>query len=124
VRQDAAFEEGVELVLDESRQFGASAGLGVGDETGRVLLHQSVQRGLLRAANAASRSPITCGAASARRSKRNPAATICWTCSNSHGAAAAIGSTPAASAAEVREVAGARNLAFLTRLLDLAFGGW
>jgi hypothetical protein len=49
VGQDAAFEEGVELVLDEPRQLGASAGLGVGDETGRVLLHQAVQRGLLGA---------------------------------------------------------------------------
>ena len=47
--QDAAFEEGVELVLDEARQFGAGAGLGVRDEAGRVLLHQAVQRGLLRA---------------------------------------------------------------------------
>ena len=47
--QDAALEEGVELVFDELRQSGASAGLGVGDEAGRVLLHQTVQRGLLRA---------------------------------------------------------------------------
>jgi hypothetical protein len=30
--QDAAFEEGVELVLDEARQLGAGAGLGVRDE--------------------------------------------------------------------------------------------
>jgi len=30
--QDAALEEGLELVLDESRQLDASAGLGVGDE--------------------------------------------------------------------------------------------
>ena len=30
-------------------QFGAGAGLGVGDEAGRVLLHQAVQRGLLGA---------------------------------------------------------------------------
>ena len=47
--QDAAFEEGVELVLDEARQLGAGAGLGVRDEAGRVLLHQAVQRGLLGA---------------------------------------------------------------------------
>ncbi|MBL0296725.1 MAG: hypothetical protein IPQ21_05900 [Betaproteobacteria bacterium] len=74
--KDAAFEEGVELglagrvwpvarpfarheqstglfvsglSLDEARQFGAGAGLGVRDEAGRVLLHQAVQRGLLRA---------------------------------------------------------------------------
>jgi hypothetical protein len=49
VGQDAALEEGVELVFDEPWQFGAGAGLGVGDEAGRVLLHKSVQRGLLRA---------------------------------------------------------------------------
>ena len=36
VRQDAAFEEGVELVLDEPGQFGTRAGFGVGDEAGRV----------------------------------------------------------------------------------------
>ncbi len=49
VRQDAALEEGVELVLDESGQRRSCAGLGVGDEAGRVLLHQAVQRGLLGA---------------------------------------------------------------------------
>ncbi len=49
VGQDAALEEGVELVLDEPRQLGPGAGLGVGDEAGRMLLHQAVQRGLLRA---------------------------------------------------------------------------
>jgi hypothetical protein len=48
VRQDAALEEGVELVLDEPGQFGAGAGLGVGgDEAGCVLLHEAIQRGLL-----------------------------------------------------------------------------
>ena len=47
--QDAALQEGVELVFDELRQSGASAGLGVGDETGRMLLHQAIQRGLLGA---------------------------------------------------------------------------
>ena len=47
--QDAALEEGVELVLDETRQLGASAGLGVGDEAGGMLLHQAVQRRLLGA---------------------------------------------------------------------------
>ena len=49
VGQDAALQEGVELVLDESRQLAPGAGLGVGDEAGRMLLHQAVQRGLLRA---------------------------------------------------------------------------
>jgi hypothetical protein len=49
VRQDAALEEGVELLLDEPRQLGAGAGLGVGDEAGRMLLHQPVQGGLLGA---------------------------------------------------------------------------
>lgn len=48
MRQDAALEEGVELVLDEPRQLGVRAGLGVGDEAGRMLLDQAVQRGLLR----------------------------------------------------------------------------
>jgi len=49
VRQDAAFEEGVELVLDVAGQLGTRAGLGMGDETGRVLLHHAAQRGLLGA---------------------------------------------------------------------------
>jgi hypothetical protein len=49
VGQDAAFQEGVELVLDEPGQLGAGAGLGVGDEAGGVLLHQAVKRGLLGA---------------------------------------------------------------------------
>jgi hypothetical protein len=49
VGQDAALEEGAELVLDESRQLGAGTGLGVGDEAGRVLLYQAVQGGLLAA---------------------------------------------------------------------------
>ena len=49
VGQEAAFEEGVELVLDEPGQLGPGAGLGVGDEAGGVLLHQAVQRGLLGA---------------------------------------------------------------------------
>jgi hypothetical protein len=35
--QDAAFEASVELVLDEPRQLRAGAGLGVGDEAGRML---------------------------------------------------------------------------------------
>ena len=46
VRQNAALEESVELVLDEAGQLGASAGLGVGDEAGRVLLHQVIRGGL------------------------------------------------------------------------------
>jgi hypothetical protein len=46
VRQDAALEQGVELVLDEPRQFGAGAGLGVSDEAGRVRLHgRALDRG-------------------------------------------------------------------------------
>jgi hypothetical protein len=49
VGQDAALEDGVELVLDEARQSGAGAGPGVGNEAGRVLLHQTVQRGQLGA---------------------------------------------------------------------------
>jgi hypothetical protein len=39
VGEDAALEEGVELILDEPRQLTAGAGFGVGDETGRVLHH-------------------------------------------------------------------------------------
>ena len=46
MRQDAAFEEGVELILDESRQVGTSLGPGLGEEGCSVLLHQAVQRGL------------------------------------------------------------------------------
>jgi hypothetical protein len=34
-----AGEEGVELVLDETRRLRASVGLDVGDEDGRMLLH-------------------------------------------------------------------------------------
>jgi hypothetical protein len=49
VRQHAAIEEGVELVLDESLQLRSGAGLGVGDEAGRMPLHQPVQHGLLGA---------------------------------------------------------------------------
>jgi len=47
VGQDAAFEEGVELVLDELRQAGAGCGLSLLEEGRGVLLHQAVQRGLL-----------------------------------------------------------------------------
>jgi len=35
--------------LDIAGQLGTRAGFGVGDEAGRVMLHQAVQRGLLRA---------------------------------------------------------------------------
>jgi len=49
VGQDAALEEGVELVFDELRQVGAGSVLGLSEEGRRVLLHQAVQRGLFRA---------------------------------------------------------------------------
>ena len=49
VGQDAAFEEGVELVLHELRQVGAGSVFGLGEEGRGVLLHQTLQRGLLRA---------------------------------------------------------------------------
>ncbi len=49
VGQDAAFEEGVELVFDELRQVGAGSVFGLGEESRCMLLHQAVQRGLLRA---------------------------------------------------------------------------
>ena len=49
VRQDAALEEGVELVLDELEQAGAGGGVDLGEEGRDVLLHQAVQRRLLGA---------------------------------------------------------------------------
>ena len=49
MRQDAALQEGIELVPDELAQFGAGAGLGMGDEAGCVLPHQAIERGLLGA---------------------------------------------------------------------------
>ncbi len=49
MRQDAALEEGVELILDEPRQLASGTGFGVRDEAGRMLLNQVVQRGLLGA---------------------------------------------------------------------------
>jgi len=42
VRQDAALQQGVELVLDEPSKFGPGAGFAVGNEFGRVILHQAV----------------------------------------------------------------------------------
>ena len=45
VGQDAALEEGVELVLHELRQVGSGSGFCLGEEGGGVLLHQAVQRG-------------------------------------------------------------------------------
>jgi len=47
--QDAALQEGVELVLHELRQVGAGGRLCLGEEGRGVLLHQAVQRGLFRA---------------------------------------------------------------------------
>ena len=49
VRQDAALQECVELVTDELRQPGTGALFGLGEERRCMLLHQAVQRGLLRA---------------------------------------------------------------------------
>jgi len=46
VGQDAAVEEGVELVTHKLRQAGAGCRFGLLDEGGAVLLHQPVQRGL------------------------------------------------------------------------------
>lgn len=61
VRQDGALKEGTERVADEARQFTAGAGSGVGNEAGHMLLHQTVQRGLLRAvALAVNRGAIGC----------------------------------------------------------------
>ena len=47
VGQDAAFEKGVELVLDELRQVGTGGLFGLSEERRGMLLHQAVQRGLL-----------------------------------------------------------------------------
>ena len=47
VRQDAARQEGVELVTDELRQPGTCGLFRLGEETLSMLLHQAVQRGLL-----------------------------------------------------------------------------
>ena len=49
MRQDAAFEKGVELVPHKLRQVGANCRLSLLEEGGGLLLHQAVQRGLLRA---------------------------------------------------------------------------
>ena len=49
MRQDAALQEGVELVLHELRWVGTGRLFGLGEEGRSVLLHQAVQRGLLRA---------------------------------------------------------------------------
>ena len=49
MRQDAAFEEGVELVLYELRQVGPCGRFRLGDEGRGVRLYQAVQRGLLGA---------------------------------------------------------------------------
>ena len=49
VGQDAAFEEGVELVLYELRQVDAGSVFGLGKEGRGTLLNQALQRGLLRA---------------------------------------------------------------------------
>jgi hypothetical protein len=61
VGQDAAFEEGVELGLDELGQVGAGSSLDVREEGLGVLLHQTAQRGLLWAATfVVNRSAIVC----------------------------------------------------------------
>jgi hypothetical protein len=46
--QDVERRVNCDLVLDEARQLRAGAGLGVGNEAGRVMLHQAVQRAPLR----------------------------------------------------------------------------
>lgn len=45
--QDAALQEGVELVLDELRQVGTGGLFGLSEERCGMLLHQAVQLGLL-----------------------------------------------------------------------------
>jgi len=48
MRQNAAFEEHVELVTDELRQASASGRLSLSEEALGALLYQAVPRGLLR----------------------------------------------------------------------------
>ena len=48
MRQDAALQEGFELVTDEFRQASASGRLSLSEEAQCVLLYQAVQRDLLR----------------------------------------------------------------------------
>jgi hypothetical protein len=69
VGQDAALEEGVELVLDEAGQLGPGTGFDMGDEAGRVLPHQPVQRGLLWAV-ALVEQRAACGVAQPRQRER------------------------------------------------------
>jgi len=66
VRQDATFEQGVELVLRELRQVSACSRLVLIEESRSVLLHQAVQRGLFRAVALVvkTRHPAPVGAAS------------------------------------------------------------
>ena len=47
--QDAAFEEGVELSLDEMRQVCAGSVFGLSEKHRGVLLHEAVQRSLFSA---------------------------------------------------------------------------
>ena len=49
LRQDAALQEGLELVFDELRQAGTGGLFGLGEEALGVLRHQAEQRGLLGA---------------------------------------------------------------------------
>ena len=72
VRQDAALDEGVELVVDELRQVGAGSVFGLGEAGRSVLLHQAVGPGLLRAVALA----VDRGASSARWGCRPMACTM------------------------------------------------
>ena len=54
MRQDAGFEEGVELALDELRQIGPGGGFSFGEEGRGMLLLQAVQRGLVSGGGARS----------------------------------------------------------------------
>ena len=47
--QEAAFQKGVELVLHKPWWVGSGGGFSLGEEGCGVLLHQTVQRGLLGA---------------------------------------------------------------------------
>jgi hypothetical protein len=66
VGQDAAFEEGVELVLDELRLLSAGSVFGLGEEGRGVLLNQAVQHGLLGAVTGCELAPAKVGPARAK----------------------------------------------------------
>ena len=93
VGQDAAFEKGVELVFDEARQLRSGTGLGVGDEAGRMLLHQAVQGRSARggaARSGAGRRPAPSGAVGRRLAREAPEVVSSDGLKLAHGVAIAL----------------------------------